>query len=65
MSRPIAWIRSSRSDSAGGNCVEAAALSPTSVAIRDSKDALGNFPRLSIPANDWTGLITTIKAGKS
>ncbi|MFD0557798.1 DUF397 domain-containing protein [Stackebrandtia endophytica] len=54
------WRRSTRSG--GGECVEAAALSPASVAIRDSKDTLGDFPRLSIPANDWTGLITTIKA---
>ncbi|MFD0557800.1 uncharacterized protein DUF397 [Stackebrandtia endophytica] len=60
--RPIIWRRSSRSDSAGGNCLEATALPSATVAIRDSKDALGDFPRLSIPADDWAGLITTIKA---
>ncbi|MFD0557797.1 uncharacterized protein DUF397 [Stackebrandtia endophytica] len=60
----FSWRRSSRSGggSNGANCLEAAALSPTSVAIRDSKDTVGDYPILSIPTYDWTGLVTTIKS---
>ncbi|MES9607078.1 DUF397 domain-containing protein [Actinomadura sp. NPDC000929] len=37
----VAWRRSSRSTSSGGNCVELADAADALVAVRDSKDPAG------------------------
>ena len=53
----IVWKRSSRSDSAGGNCVEVGMLG-RQIAIRDSKqtDAGG----LVAEPDDWKALLTAL-----
>jgi hypothetical protein len=53
-----AWFKSSYSD-AGQNCVEAAHLTPTGIAIRDSKNPTG--PALLLPASAWTTFVTHIR----
>jgi len=40
--RNMAWHRSSRSTSSGGNCVELADVAGAVVAVRDSKDPDGS-----------------------
>lgn len=54
-----AWRKSSYSNQAGGDCVEAAGLTGA-VGIRDSKDT----PRghLAVPSSAWTSLLNTLKA---
>ncbi|MFE7567903.1 DUF397 domain-containing protein [Streptomyces sp. NPDC057539] len=47
----LAWFKSSYSGSDGGDCVEVAAA-PTTIHIRDSKNAQG--PILHIPAAPWS-----------
>jgi len=54
------WRKSSRSNGAGGECVEVANVRP-GIAIRDSKDPSG--PSLSLEAQQWTTLLRSIKAG--
>lgn len=67
---PIKWRKSTRSNSGPGQCVEAGAFNgaPTAtasmIAVRDSKwDSSNDFPTLTMPTSDWTGLITSVKAG--
>lgn len=52
------WRKSSRSGSV--NCVEVA-LSPSSVAVRDSKDRAGGF--LVVDAVDWSSFVSRVKSG--
>lgn len=51
----VAWCKSSHSGS-NSNCVEVA-ITPTAVAIRDSKNTTG--PTLTIPTPHWTSFIHT------
>ena len=56
------WRKSSYSDGAGNNCVEAADLTGTrynAIAIRDSKQPEG--PALLIPALAFTALVDAIR----
>ncbi|GAA1383824.1 DUF397 domain-containing protein [Catellatospora chokoriensis] len=55
------WVKSSRSDSQGGQCVEVA-VTPTAVGIRDSKDRDGAV--LTFATDDWTAFLTGVKAGE-
>lgn len=54
-----AWRKSSYSDGTGNNCVEAAHLTPTGIAVRDSKNPTG--PALLLPASVWTTFVTHIR----
>jgi hypothetical protein len=47
----LTWRKSSRSDSANGNCVEVATNLAGVVAVRDSKDPSG--PVLTITSDEW------------
>jgi hypothetical protein len=59
LSRAV-WRKSSRSNGAGGNCVEVAAADRI-IAVRDSKNPDG--PKLAIPAPAWRSLTNAIKSG--
>ena len=66
MSEPLAWFKSSYSDSQGGECLEVAHARRKSshssdhtihVHVRDSK--LGaRSPRFAVPADAWTAFLT-------
>ncbi|GAA0923847.1 DUF397 domain-containing protein [Streptomyces thermoalcalitolerans] len=51
MNEPLAWFRSSYSDSQGGACLEVA-VSPRAVHVRDSKFG-ERSPRFEVPAGAW------------
>ncbi|MFD9219582.1 DUF397 domain-containing protein [Streptomyces sp. NPDC060064] len=50
----LAWIKSSYSSGAGGECVEVAAR-PGVVHVRDSKDT--SVPMLSVQAQTWDAFV--------
>ncbi|WP_329249842.1 DUF397 domain-containing protein [Streptomyces sp. NBC_01478] len=50
-----AWFKSSYSDP-GQNCIEAAHLTPTAIAVRDSKNPTG--PTLLLPATAWVPFLS-------
>jgi len=54
------WVTSSAS-SGDGNCVEAA-VTPTGVLVRDSKNRTG--PTLDFGAQEWLAFVTGAKAGE-
>lgn len=54
-----AWFKSSYSDGTGQNCIEAAHLTPTRIAIRDSKNPTG--PALLLPATAWAPFLSHIR----
>ena len=56
----LIWRKSTRSGAAG-HCVEVANV-PSTVLVRDSKDAAG--PVLAFGATDWAGFIAGIRAGE-
>lgn len=56
------WIKSTRSGTNGGNCVEVARNLPGVVAVRDSKDPDGGT--LALTPGQWRVLIGGIKAGE-
>lgn len=51
----LAWFKSSYSSGGDGDCIEIA-TSPTTIHIRDSKDADG--PRLAVAADTWAAFVT-------
>ncbi|MFJ3089479.1 DUF397 domain-containing protein [Streptomyces sp. NPDC086838] len=51
---PLAWFKSSYSNTEGGQCIEVAA-GAGSVHVRDSKVAAG--PVLRVSRDAWTGLV--------
>nr|WSY54912.1 DUF397 domain-containing protein [Streptomyces sp. NBC_00886] len=53
-----AWFKSSYSDP-GQNCIEAARLTPTGIAIRDSKNPTG--PALLLPATAWVPFLSHLR----
>lgn len=53
------WIKSSRSGSGGGNCVEVAYLAGGHHAVRDSKNPAG--PALIITPAEWTAFTTGVR----
>ncbi len=55
------WIKSSRSGSGGGNCVEVADLDAHR-AVRDSKNPTG--PALTLTAMGWASFIAGVRAGE-
>ncbi|MGW6454772.1 DUF397 domain-containing protein [Streptomyces sp. NPDC055078] len=54
MAHEDAWVKSSYSSGAEGNCVEVADLT-CNVAIRDSKHKQG--PALVVPSTAWTDFV--------
>lgn len=50
----LSWRKSSYSGSYGDDCIEIA-TSPTTIHIRDSKDADG--PRLAVAADTWSAFV--------
>ncbi|MET7511404.1 DUF397 domain-containing protein [Streptomyces albidoflavus] len=57
---PVTWWKSTYSDS-GAQCVECGILSPTTIAVRDSKDAHG--PALLFSADALSTFVKGIAAG--
>lgn len=57
-SHPLAWHKSSYSDSHGGNCVEVAESSHA-VRVRDSKDRRG--PQLVFGAAQWGTFVAGVR----
>ncbi|MQY16031.1 hypothetical protein SRB5_62230 [Streptomyces sp. RB5] len=55
---PTAWIKSSYSDSEGGQCVEIA-TAPTHVHVRDSKNPTG--PHLTFTREAWSAFVARIR----
>ncbi|RAY15942.1 DUF397 domain-containing protein [Actinomadura craniellae] len=55
------WRKSSHSSDEGGECVEVAALSGMTIAIRDSKNPEGS--RLLVCHTEFRGLLAQVKAG--
>ncbi|PJM94872.1 DUF397 domain-containing protein [Streptomyces sp. CB01373] len=52
MNEPLAWFKSSYSDSQGGACLEVAAT-PRTIHVRDSKLGVDS-PRLAVDADTWS-----------
>ena len=59
LSRAV-WRKGSRSNGAGGSCVEVA-LADRVIAVRDSKNPEG--PKLTLPASVWSSFTAAIKSG--
>jgi hypothetical protein len=57
----VKWIKSSYSGVSGGDCVEAAAVRPGVVVVRDSKNPSGVM--LSFDSEDWNDFLRRIKHG--
>ncbi|MBF6065166.1 DUF397 domain-containing protein [Nocardia terpenica] len=55
------WIKSSRSTSSGGDCVEVAHLGGGHVGVRDSKNPSG--PALVFTSSEWTAFTSGVKDG--
>lgn len=55
------WVKSSRSDSQGGQCVEVA-VTPNIVGVRDSKDQNGAL--LAFTTDGWAAFLAGVKAGE-
>lgn len=53
-----AWFKSSHSDP-GQNCIEAAHLLPTGIAVRDSKNPTG--PALLLPPSAWAPFVAHLQ----
>ena len=53
------WIKSTRSGSNGGSCVEVARNLPGIVAVRDSKNPHG--PVLTVSTDEWASFITRLR----
>jgi hypothetical protein len=56
----LTWRKSSHSNGAGGECVEAAATG-NAIALRDSKDP--GTGAITVPFTAWRSLIKDIKSG--
>ena len=56
------WVKSTRSNGGGGNCVETSRLHDDGVAVRDSKDPSG--PILYFTANEWSAFVGALKEGE-
>ncbi|MBR8642942.1 DUF397 domain-containing protein [Streptomyces tuirus] len=57
MSDQLRWVKSSYSDSEGGNCLEVARS--TTVHIRDSKNSAG--PELHVTAPAWAAFVSAVR----
>ncbi|PZS39463.1 MAG: DUF397 domain-containing protein [Pseudonocardiales bacterium] len=55
------WRKSSRSNGAGGDCVEVADLDGGHRAIRDSKNPTG--PALIFPRAEWAAFTASVRTG--
>ncbi|MFR0357020.1 DUF397 domain-containing protein [Streptomyces sediminimaris] len=58
MSTVLQWIKSSHSSNEGGNCVEVA-TQPSSVHIRDSKNAPAGGGIVTVSPAAWTAFLGT------
>jgi hypothetical protein len=58
----LRWVKSSRSGSGGGNCVEVAALPDGHRAVRDSKDS--NGPALIFTPAEWAAFTAGVRDGE-
>ncbi|HKR49209.1 MAG TPA: DUF397 domain-containing protein [Pseudonocardiaceae bacterium] len=56
------WVKSSRSGTGGGNCVEVANLTHGGRAVRDSKSPIG--PALIVTSAEWAAFTTGIYNGE-
>lgn len=56
------WVKSSRSSSNGGECVEVALLSGDRRGVRDSKDPSG--PALVFTHSEWAAFVSGVKLGE-
>ncbi|GAA3090554.1 DUF397 domain-containing protein [Streptosporangium carneum] len=56
------WVKSSRSSSNGGECVEVALLSGDRRGVRDSKDPSG--PALVFTRPGWGAFVSGVKRGE-
>ncbi|MER5210154.1 DUF397 domain-containing protein [Streptomyces sp. NPDC002838] len=54
------WRKSSYSNGTGGDCVEVAPNLPTTVPVRDSKQA-GEGPVLLFGASTWTTFLASVR----
>lgn len=65
MSEQLTWVKSSYSDSEGGNCLEVALhwhkSAPTALHIRDSK--LPASPEVTVSAPAWATFIAAVQPG--
>lgn len=52
------WRKSTRSNGAGGDCVEVADNLPGRILVRDSKDQAG--PTLTFPPRSWSAFVATV-----
>jgi len=57
----LTWRKSSWSGSNGGNCIEVAATTGNTIAVRDGKDPHG--PVLAFGPQDWQRFAAQVKAG--
>jgi hypothetical protein len=61
----LTWVKSTRSGSNGGACVEVA-RGQNVVGVRDSKDCVGgrhDGPRLPFHPSAWSAFVDAVKAG--
>ncbi len=58
----LCWIKSTRSGSGGGNCVEVAGLADGRRAVRDSR--YPNGPALIFTSGEWIAFAAAVKAGR-
>ncbi|WP_139707845.1 MULTISPECIES: DUF397 domain-containing protein [Streptomyces] len=56
------WFTSSYSNDQGGDCVEAARLDGSTMAIRDSKNPTG--PAFTFTGGAWSAFLTTLTTAK-
>lgn len=57
----LRWIKSTRSGSGGGNCVEVAELANGATGVRDSKHPTG--PVLIFSRGEWEAFMAGIRTG--
>ncbi|MFB6768798.1 MULTISPECIES: DUF397 domain-containing protein [unclassified Streptomyces] len=60
MNDQLKWVKSSYSDSEGGNCVEIALADP--VHIRDSKSSRPG-PELRVSPASWSAFVAAVRPG--
>ncbi len=56
------WVRSTKSNGGGGNCVETSRLDDGGMAVRNSKDPAG--PVLLFTPDEWAAFIGGAKNGE-
>ncbi|MBL1094292.1 MULTISPECIES: DUF397 domain-containing protein [Streptomyces] len=54
----LTWFKSSYSASEGGDCIEVAASTPTTIHVRDSKNPAG--PMLTLSVDAWQEFVAAV-----